>query len=88
MSRKNKNQRQCISCKTFQEKENLIRITKDYKDGIVKLNQASSYQGRSVYICKKQECLENAVKKKKIEYLLKVKFPESIKEDLYTVLNK
>lgn len=80
--------RQCICCRTYKHKEDLVRLTKDYKTLDVKINENSEFQGRSVYICKNSECIEKAFKKNRIETLLKVKLPEDIKIDLYTVLKK
>ncbi|MBQ8887116.1 MAG: YlxR family protein [Candidatus Gastranaerophilales bacterium] len=77
--------RQCVFCREYKSKEDLIRITKT-KEGFVEINNAGDVQGRSVYICKNAECIKNALKKKKIEGSLKSNLPESIKEELSTVL--
>lgn len=80
--------RQCMCCREFKKKDDLIRLTKDYKTSVIKLNENNEVQGRSVYICKNSECIEKAFKKNRIEVLLKSKLPEDIKIDLYTVLKK
>lgn len=77
--------RQCVFCRTYKSKEDLIRITKS-QDGSIKINNDGDIEGRSVYICKNAECVQNALKKKKIEGSLKSNLPESIKEELSTVL--
>ena len=77
--------RQCVFCREYKPKEELIRITKT-QDGNIEINGDGKIVGRSVYICKKTECLQNALKKKKIEGSLKSNLPESIKEELSTVL--
>jgi hypothetical protein len=79
--------RQCVFCREYKNKEELIRITKNFLTGEIKINNNSEIQGRSVYLCKNVNCLENALKKKKIEHFLKSNVPESLKEQLYTVLN-
>ncbi len=86
MSKKFK--RQCINCKEIKNKEELIRITKDYKTGEIKINNKGEYKGRSVYICKTPECIEKSIKRKKINIFLKTEITEIIKEELYTVLAK
>ena len=86
MKQERKFLRQCISCKKYKKKDDLIRITKN-NEGI-NINNISLIQGRSVYICKNEECITNAIKKKKIENILKSKLAENIKEELYTVLKK
>lgn len=78
--------RQCVSCREYKSKEELIKITKDSKNSEIKINNTSLIQGRSVYICKNEECLAKALKKKKIENALKSNLPENIKEELSTVL--
>lgn len=78
--------RQCASCREIKNKEDLIKITKDFKTNEIKVNQENEVQGRSVYLCKNLECVEKAFKKNRIEALLKSKAPENIKLDVYTVL--
>ena len=78
--------RQCVSCREIKNKSDLIRITKDYETQSVKINQTGKIQGRSVYICKNYECVEKALKKNRIDVLLKGKSPENIKDELYAVL--
>ena len=80
--------RQCISCKKYKKKKELIRITKNKDTGEVNINNSLLFQGRSVYICKNNECIASAIKKKKIENSLKSNFPKNIKEELSTVLKK
>ncbi len=74
--------RQCISCRTYKEKSELIRITKDFKTGEVKINENTDVYGKSVYICKNSNCIKTAIKKRRIEYLLKSEFSEDTKNEL------
>ena len=78
--------RQCLSCRAIKSKSDLIRITKDFETQSIKINQSGEFQGRSVYICKNSECVEKALKKNKIDVLLKGKSPNDIKDELYAVL--
>ena len=80
--------RQCAACREYKNKDELIRITKDYKSGELVFNKEKPCFGRSIYICKNEKCVQNALKKKKIEYSLKSELSENIKEKLYTVLKK
>ena len=88
MKQEKKFLRRCVSCREYKSKDELIRITKDYVTKEIKINNDSKIQGRSVYICKNEHCLEMAIKKKKIENSLKTCIPNSVKEELYTVLKK
>lgn len=66
MSRKEKDIRVCSVCRCEKNKSELIRITKDFKTGEYKLNLDNQVQGRSLYLCKDENCLKSALKKKKI----------------------
>ena len=78
--------RQCCACREYKNKNELIKITKAFDNGEIVINNEKKVFGRSVYICKNSDCIEKVLKKKKIEYSLKSKLPENIKQKLYTVL--
>lgn len=80
--------RQCVLCRALKNKDELIRLTRDFKTSVIKINYNGEIQGRSVYICKNQECIQKALKKNKIDILLKSKLPENIKSELCAVLKK
>ena len=86
MTKDKKFKRQCCYCKLIKDKKDLVRITKNYKDGSININQNNEVQGRSVYICKNHECLENALKKRKLDVFLKSFIPENIKNELFDLL--
>lgn len=86
MNQDKKFKRQCCYCRLIKSKDELIRITKDFKTKEVKVNINNNLQGRSVYICKNIECVEKAVKAKKLEASLKTKLPETVKEELSNLL--
>ena len=86
MSEDRKFLRQCSACREYKNKSDLIKITKDFNSGELIINNEKPVFGRSVYICKNEECLRKALKKRKIEYSLKVELSENIKEKLSTVL--
>ena len=86
MSQDKKFLRQCASCRTIKNKTELIRVTKNFETLAIEVNQDSKIQGRSVYICKNSECIEKALKKNRIDVLLKGKSPNDIKDKLYAVL--
>jgi len=59
--------RVCISCrKTFNRKD-LLKITKDHKQGIM----FQKGMGRSAYICKSKNCYSDSKIKKKLQKALK-----------------
>ncbi len=57
----------CISCRQTYDRKNLLKITKDYKQGIM----LQKGMGRSAYICKSKECSSDSKIKKKLQKALK-----------------
>ncbi|MDC3041082.1 YlxR family protein [Prochlorococcus sp. AH-736-B08] len=67
--------RLCISCRKTYDRQNLLKITKDHKQGIM-FDQG---MGRSAYICKSKKCFSDSKIKKKLQKALKTFFePEFI----------
>ena len=50
----------------------MIKITKDSLNGDLCVNPNSKIFGRSSYLCYNQNCIEQALKKKKINRALKI----------------
>ena len=59
--------RVCISCRKTYNRKNLLKITKDHKQGIMFQNG----MGRSAYICKSRNCYSDSKIKKKLQKALK-----------------
>ena len=57
----------CISCKKTYDRKNLLKITKDHKQGIM----LQKGMGRSAYICKSKKCFSDSKIKKKLQKALK-----------------
>ena len=79
--------RKCISCGEFKDKQDLIKITKT-SEGEIILNPTNFQHGRSVYLCKSQECLNIAIKNKRFAKMLKVQIPQKIINELYEYFRK
>ena len=62
--------RKCQGCFEIKDRSNLIKITK-LKNGSLKINPTSKELGRSVYVCKNEECVRLLIKKKRIKTALK-----------------
>ena len=86
MKEERKFKRQCNCCREYKTKEELIRITKDYKTGEYLLNNKNSVQGRSIYLCKNENCIKNFLKNKKKLRSLGAQTCKNIEEILDTVL--
>ena len=59
--------RVCISCRKTSDRKDLLKITKDYKQGII----FQKGMGRSAYICKSKKCYSDSNIKKKLQKALK-----------------
>ena len=59
--------RMCISCRKTYDRRNLLKITKDHRQGIM----FQKGMGRSAYICKSKKCFSDSKIKKKLQKALK-----------------
>ena len=66
-------QRTCMGCNTSKNKDELIRIVKDKNENIF-IDVSGKANGRGAYICNSVECLEKAIKSKRLEKCFEVKF--------------
>ena len=75
MIQKNPVMRICISCRKTYDRKDLLKITKDHKQGII----FQKGMGRSAYICKSKKCFSDSKIKKKLQKALKTSLePEVI----------
>ena len=70
----------CISCRKTYDRKNLIKITKDHKQGIL----FQKGMGRSAYICKSKQCCSDSKIKKKLQKALKT----SLKPEFIDIFEK
>ena len=66
-----KNLRKCIACGELKPREDMIKITKEHSTENVVVNPNSKTFGRSAYLCYNQSCIEKALKKNKLNRVLK-----------------
>lgn len=78
-------QRTCMGCNEKKDKKDLIRIVKS-SDGEINIDKSGKMPGRGAYICDNIECLEKAVKTKRIERVLESKIEDTIYEKLRGVI--
>ena len=57
----------CISCRKTYDRNDLLKITKDHKQGIM----FQKGMGRSAYVCKSKKCHSDSKIKKKLQKALK-----------------
>ena len=79
-------QRTCMGCNVKKDKKDFIRIEKNSKNEI-NIDKTGKQEGRGAYICNNIDCLEKAIKSKRLEKVFKMKINEEIYNNLKTVIN-
>lgn len=69
--------RKCQGCKTVKSRDEMHKIT--LVGGTLHINPNSKIFGRSLYVCKNEECIKNLIKTKGIRRALKYNNEEEIK---------
>ena len=80
---KNLPKRTCIGCNEVKLKKELIRVVKN-KDGEISIDKTGKANGRGAYLCDNIECLEKAIKTKRLER----SFETQISNEIYDELRK
>lgn len=78
---KNIPNRTCIGCNEIKPKKELIRIVKN-KEGNIFVDKTGKANGRGAYLCDNIECLEKAIKTKRLERTFETAIDNKIYEDL------
>lgn len=78
-------QRTCLGCKESKDKKELIRIVKQ-NDGKIFIDKTGKANGRGAYICNNIECIEKAIKSKRLENNFETKIDNEIYESLRGVI--
>lgn len=79
-------QRTCIGCNSKKDKKDLIRVVKN-KDGEISIDLTGKKDGRGIYLCKSEECLNKAIKNKRISRTFEVEIDQNIYENLRKFIN-
>jgi predicted RNA-binding protein YlxR (DUF448 family) len=61
--------RKCLGCNEMKPKKELIRIVRS-SEGKVEIDKVGKAPGRGCYICPSLQCLETAIKAKRVERAL------------------
>ncbi len=75
--------RRCVACRKLIDRQKLWKVTRDFQDGVV-LDQG---MGRSAYLCPNQACLEEALRRKRLQKALRCQVQLSVLEVLQNRLN-
>jgi len=74
-------QRMCTGCGEMKNKRDLIRVVKN-KEGEISIDLVGKKPGRGAYICRDVECLNKAIKTKRLEKNLDKKIDDDIYDRL------
>ncbi len=74
-----------MGCNEKKNKNELIRVVKS-SDGKINIDKTGKMPGRGAYICERKECLEKAIKTKRLERVFETKIEEEIYEKLRGVM--
>ena len=77
--------RTCIGCNEIKLKKELIRIVKN-KEGQIFIDRTGKANGRGAYICDNIECLEKAIKTKRLERTFETNIDAKLYEELKNTL--
>ena len=75
--------RRCVSCRQLLDRKQLWRVIRDYQDGIV----LDKGMGRSAYLCPSENCLKEALQRKRLQKALRCQVNVSVIEVLQNRLN-
>ncbi len=79
--------RTCIGCGEVKLKKDLIRIVKN-KEGEISIDRTGKANGRGAYLCDNIECLEKAIKTKKLERSFEMQINSEIYDELRNTMKK
>ena len=70
-------QRMCVGCRVMKNKKELIRVVRT-PEGSIDLDTTGKKSGRGAYICADPECLNLAVKGKRLQKALQHEISEDV----------
>jgi hypothetical protein len=81
MARGHEPYRRCIQCRTSLSKKELTRVVRK-PDWSVVVDLSGKVPGRGAYLCKSKECVEAALKARRLEKALRTKVPDEVVQEL------
>jgi len=71
----------CVGCQEMRPKKEMIRVVRTPEDGLV-IDSTGKKSGRGAYLCPQGECLQKAVKYKRLEKALQRPLSPEVLEQL------
>lgn len=79
-------QRMCVGCREMKNKKELIRIVRT-PEGLVEVDSTGKKSGRGAYLCPSMDCLNQAVKGKRLQKALEHDISPEILDIIRTKLS-
>jgi len=73
-------ERMCVGCRKMKPKSELVRLTKDRDTGEPVVDWQQKILARGIYVCRDEECINLAKKKKAFERFFKNKSYDDLYE--------
>ncbi len=77
--------RMCLGCSEMKPKKELVRVVKD-PEGIVSVDLSGRAAGRGAYVCRNTDCLNKAIRSKRLEKNFGSTIAEEVAESLREAL--
>lgn len=74
-------QRMCVGCREMKNKRELLRVVRT-PEGLIDVDPTGKKAGRGAYICPQVDCLNSAIKGKRLQKALEHDIPVEIVENL------
>ena len=78
--------RKCVACNESKPKKELIRVVKN-NENFVDVDLTGKKNGRGAYICSNKECLDKAMKSKRLSRALEIEIPEEVYDKLSNIMD-
>ena len=79
--------RTCIGCYEAKDKKELLRLVKQ-PEGMIAVDVSGRMNGRGAYLCRNNDCLVKAVKKRGLERSFKMAISDEVVKSLYEQFSK
>lgn len=80
-------ERTCVGCRTTRPKRELVRVVRT-PEGAVELDPTGKRAGRGAYLCPSLDCLEQAVRGRRLERALRHPVDPAVLEQVRSALQE
>ena len=79
--------RMCIVCRTRKEKDDLLKLVKT-KNNEIEMDFSGKKEGRGVYICYSEDCIQKLKKQKSLNRAFSMNVPDEIYENVIKTIKE